>query len=192
MLSMKFLWNVTTKKTCQTINPQEKHPKTFYAVNTVYVMKQGTHIQFQLVTMYYEGIKNTVNYFMLFLITCLLVTLDRIALTLIYSLQKRGTKLFLLLTGAKVHFFFSNPKNKPKKKISSLHSSFEIEHAGQNRGWTSRVSQQPYLATEHSYSDSSAPHYNPQAGPPRQRAITLGRRRALLTTAAPPRSGPRC
>lgn len=49
-------------------------PKTFYAVNTVYVMKQGTHIQFQLVTM--KGLKNTVNYFMLFLKTCLLVTLD--------------------------------------------------------------------------------------------------------------------
>lgn len=34
------------------------HPKTFYAVNTVYVMKQGTHIQFQLVNMHHKGIKN--------------------------------------------------------------------------------------------------------------------------------------
>lgn len=66
-------------------------------------------------------------------------------------------KLFLLLTGERVHFF-SNPENKPttkQKEISSLHSSFKIEHAGQNRGWTSRVSQQPYLATQHSCSDSS-------------------------------------
>lgn len=34
------------------------HPKTFYAVNTVYVMKQGTHIQFQLVKMHHKEIKN--------------------------------------------------------------------------------------------------------------------------------------
>lgn len=30
------------------------HPKTFIAVNTVYMTKQGTHIQFQLVTVYYQ------------------------------------------------------------------------------------------------------------------------------------------
>lgn len=54
-----------------------------------------------------------------------------------------------------MHLFFSNPqKNKPtqkkRKKNSSLHSSFGLKkHAGQNRGWTSRVSQQPYLATDY-------------------------------------------
>lgn len=49
-------------KLSQTINPHVlkhvpkkkktagNHPKTFNAMNTVYVMKQGTHIQFQLVT----------------------------------------------------------------------------------------------------------------------------------------------
>ena len=64
--------------------------------NTVYVMKQGTHIQFQLVTMYYEGIKkNTVDYFMLFLKTCLLVTLDSFnSIYLFILLQKEGLKCF--------------------------------------------------------------------------------------------------
>lgn len=33
------------------------HLKTFYAVNTVYVMKQGTHIQFELVTITMNGLK---------------------------------------------------------------------------------------------------------------------------------------
>lgn len=41
-------------------------------------MKQGTHIQFQLVIM--KRLKNTVNYFMLSLKTCLLVTLDSVDL----------------------------------------------------------------------------------------------------------------
>lgn len=37
------------------------------------------------------------------------------------------------------------------------------------------------------------PRYNPQAGPPHQRAIALGRRGALLTAVAPsPQSGPLC
>lgn len=101
------------KSTCaKRLSPKAtagNHPKTLYTVNTVYVMKQGKHIQFQLVTM--KRLKNTVNYFMLFLKTCLLVTLDSID-----SLQKQGDYGFVLLTGERVHFFFSNPENKPMKK----------------------------------------------------------------------------
>lgn len=52
--------------------------------NTVYVMKQGTHIQLQLVSV------NDVIYVMLSLKTCLLVTLDGTALGLIDMLQKKS------------------------------------------------------------------------------------------------------
>lgn len=68
-------------------------------------MKQNTHIQFQLVTMYYEKLKTIVDYFMRFLRTCLLATLN--GLTLIYIIYiKKKTKLFV--TWSKDAFFSSN------------------------------------------------------------------------------------
>lgn len=62
-----------------------KMKKTLDGVNTIYVMKQGTHIQLQLVIK--KGLKSSGQCLMLFIKTCMLVTLDRIALTL---LKKEG------------------------------------------------------------------------------------------------------
>ncbi len=75
-----------------------------------------------------KGLKNTVNYFMLFLITCWLVTLD--SFNSILFITKKGTEMFLLLTGARVHFFFSNPENKStkRKKKKNLQFTFRLRN----------------------------------------------------------------
>lgn len=88
---------------------------------------------------------------MLFLKTCLLVTLDNSIYYNYYVFVNWNTGAFVLL-----RFIKQTNKKKGKKKIYSLHSSVEIKHAGQNRGRTSRVPQQPRLTTEHSCSDSPA------------------------------------
>lgn len=69
------------------------HPKTFIAVNTVYMTKQGTHIQFQLVTVCYQrdskqNKKKQKHHHQLYhaFSSNMLVSNIRPALTLIYKL----------------------------------------------------------------------------------------------------------
>lgn len=71
-------------------------------------------------------------------------------------------------------------EKKTKQKSLVYIQTLKIEHAGHNRGWTSRVSQQPYRTTEHSYSGGSAVITK------HQRAFALCRRSALLTAVPPP------
>lgn len=63
-----------------------------------------------------KGLKNTVDYFMLFLKTCLLVTLDRMGL---YQKEKPTGKMFLLLTGESRNFVLLKSRKQIKKKRES-------------------------------------------------------------------------
>lgn len=100
------------------------NPNTFYAVNTVYVMKQGTHIQFQLVTMCYEGIKNHCQLLHAFSKNMLVSNIRQHSFTSTLFVTKRGTKLFLLLTGLTGAFLVKSRKqtnnNKKKKRKRNL------------------------------------------------------------------------
>lgn len=71
-----------------TIQKKQNKTKNIDGVNTIYVMKQGTRIQLQLVIK--KGLKCSGQCLMLFIKTCMLVTLDRIALIL---LKKRRNQL---------------------------------------------------------------------------------------------------
>lgn len=104
-------------------------------------------------------------------------------------ITKRRTKgnMVLLLDGERVHFFLSNPEIKPTKEkkrkspvyIQALKSFMLAKTEGGPAGCHSS------LISQHSIPIQIA-------RPPHQRAIALGRRRALLTTVAPPQCGPRC
>lgn len=119
-------------------------------------MKQGTHIQFQLVAKYYDGIKkkkktlSITSCFCFFLRNMLVSTIKQHSLNSIYY-KKRGTEMIRWSKGS---ISFSNPENKPtatknrnkfiKKDPPVYIQALKTEHAGQkNRGWTSRVWQPP-------------------------------------------------
>lgn len=139
-----------SKPTCTKGN----HPKNIlWSKHSICDEARHTHT---ITVSHYEGIKKTTGHdFMLFLKTCKLVTLDRIALTLFIT--KRGTKLGGCASSSSSQIQKTNQQQQQKQKqIYSFHSSLEIEHAGQNRGWTSRVSQPPHLTTGHFYSDRLA------------------------------------
>lgn len=80
----------------------------------------------------------------------MLVSNIRPALTLIYKLGGKSD------FGVKPKHTHTKRENKTKQKSLVYIQTLKIEHAGHNRGWTSRVSQQPYRTTEHSYSGGSA------------------------------------